>query len=135
MRGNQQLAFYSKSHDYEIQKFRDVTKSHHELFMEMINAMKESLALKVAKIKSLMSEERKKMEENYKLLHGKVDVIVGAITRLVEFNNEYNKQLQAKSEKDENVFEKMEEFLSGIKEYLSKLDLSNKSTISQESLS
>ncbi|CAI9300395.1 unnamed protein product [Lactuca saligna] len=100
-----------------------------------MNATKESLDIKVAEIKSLMLEEEEKMKENYKLLHGKVDVIAGAITYLVEFNNEYTKQLQVKSENDEMVFEKMEEFLYGIKETLSKVYISNQSTISQESIS
>ncbi|CAI9293186.1 unnamed protein product [Lactuca saligna] len=84
-------AFHSKSIDYEIQKLRDVTKECHELFVEKVSTMKESLDLKVAELKSMLSEKVKKMEENYKLLHGKVDVIVDAITRLVDFNNEYTK--------------------------------------------
>ncbi|CAI9260322.1 unnamed protein product [Lactuca saligna] len=65
--------------------------------------MKESLDLKVAEIESLMSEEVKKLEENYNLLHGKVVVIAGAITRLVKFNNEYTKRFQAMSEMDEKM--------------------------------
>lgn len=101
------MAIHSKSFDYEIQKFHDVAKESHELFIEKVNATNESLDLKVAQIKSLMLEEVNKLEENYKLLHGKVDVIVGAITHLVEFNNEYAKQLQYKFENDEKEFEKV----------------------------
>ncbi|CAI9265623.1 unnamed protein product [Lactuca saligna] len=101
--------------------------------MEKVNAMKECLDLKVAKLKSLMLEEAKKLEENYMLLHGKVDIISTAITRLVEFN-EYTNQFQTKYEKDEKVFEKVEEFVSGIKDTLLKVDLSNQSHISQESI-
>lgn len=126
------MAFHSKRYDYEIHKLHDDAKECHEIFIEKVNARKESLDLKVAELKSLLLEEVKKMEENYKLLHGKVDVIVGAIMSLVEFNNEYTKSFEAKSEKDEKVFEKMDKFLSGIKESLSKVDLLNPSTISQE---
>lgn len=72
-----------------------------------------------------------KLEENYKELHDKFDVLAGDITQLVDFNTEYTKQFEAKSEKDAKVFEKMEEFLSSTKENLSKVDLSNQSTISQ----
>lgn len=93
--------------------------------METVNATKESLALKVSELKALISKEVMMMEENYNLLHGKVDVIVSAITRQVEFNNEYTKQFEARSEEDKKMFEKMEEFLSGIKETLSKFDLLN----------
>lgn len=86
--------------------------------------MKESLVVKVAEIKSLMKKEVKKMEENYKDIQGKVDVLVVAITRLVEVNIEYTKKFEAKSENDTKVFEKLDKFLSGIKETLSKDDLS-----------
>lgn len=129
------LAFHPKSYDYEIPKLLDVAKERYELFMETVNATKESLALKVSELKALISKEVMMMEENYNLLHGKVDVIVSAITRQVEFNNEYTKQFEARSEEDKKMFEKMEEFLSGIKETLSKFDLLNQWIISQESLS
>ncbi|CAI9283169.1 unnamed protein product [Lactuca saligna] len=59
----------------------------------------------------------------------------GATTRLVELNKDYSKDLKDKYEKDDKVFEKVEEFLSGIKDTLSKVDLSNQSSISQESIS
>ncbi|CAH1449341.1 unnamed protein product [Lactuca virosa] len=131
----ERLVTHSKSFYYEIQKLRDVAQERHEFFMEKVNATKESLDLKVSKIKSLMSEEVKKLEENYKLLHGKVDVIIGAITHLVKFDNEYTKEFQANSKPDEKVFEKVEEFLSGIKDTFLKVDLSNQSNISQESIS
>lgn len=103
--------------------------------MEKVSATKESFDLKVAEIQSLMSKEVKQLEENYNLLHSKVHVIVGAVTCLVKFNNEYTKQLQANSEKDEKAFEKVEDFLSGIKDSLSRVELSNQSTSSQKSIS
>ena len=63
--------------------------------------------------------------------HNKVDVTVTAITKLVVFNTEYSNKLEAKSEKDSQVFEKLEEYLSSIKESILKVDLSNQSTVSQ----
>ncbi|CAI9279899.1 unnamed protein product [Lactuca saligna] len=114
-------AFHSKSYDNKIQKLRDAAKACHDLFMESLKEMKESLVVKVVEIKSLMTKEVKKMEDNNKLLQDKVDVITGAIIRLVEINNECTKQLAAKSEKDVKVFETMEEFLYGIKENFSKV--------------
>lgn len=101
--------------------------------MEKVTETKMSLVEKVAEMKSLMSEKVNRMEEIYKLLHAKVDVIVGVVTRLVEFNM-YTKQPEAKSENDAMVFENMEGFLPGVKELFMD-DLSNKLTISPESLS
>ncbi|CAI9290975.1 unnamed protein product [Lactuca saligna] len=43
-------------------------------------------------------------------------------------------KLEPKSKKDTQVFENMEEFLSSIKESISKIDLPNQSTVLQESL-
>ncbi|CAH1453256.1 unnamed protein product [Lactuca virosa] len=118
MKQAERLAFHSKSFDYEIQILHDDAKARHALFMKKANEMKESLGVKVAEIKSVMIEKVKNMEENYKDLHGKVDVLAVEITRLVEFNTKYPKQFQAKLEKDTMVFEKLEEFMFGIKETL-----------------
>ncbi|CAI9261635.1 unnamed protein product [Lactuca saligna] len=76
----ERLAFHSKSFNYEILKLHDDAKVQHTLFMEKVNETKEYLVVKVAEIKSLIIEESKKMDENYKELHGKVDVLAGAIT-------------------------------------------------------
>ncbi|CAI9288521.1 unnamed protein product [Lactuca saligna] len=109
-------SFSSKIFDYENQKLRDVAKERYELFVEQVNKTKESHDLKVDGLKSLLSKDVNKMEENYNLFHGKLDVIAGVITRLVDFNTEYTKQFDAKLEKDAHMFEKMEEFMYGIKE-------------------
>lgn len=93
------LATHLRSFHYKIKSF--VMLERHELFIEKVNATKESLDIKVTELQSLMSKEVKKLEENYNLLHGKIDVIVGEINHLVEFNNMYTKELQAKFKKDE----------------------------------
>ncbi|CAI9281696.1 unnamed protein product [Lactuca saligna] len=97
--------------------------------------MKESADLQVAELKSELAKEVEKMEKNYVRLHSKVDVVVDAITKLVEFNTDYLTKLEAKSEKDSKVFAKLEEFLSSIKESISKVDVSTQSTVSQETTS
>ncbi|CAI9280701.1 unnamed protein product [Lactuca saligna] len=76
---SERLAFHSKSYDYEIQKLHGVAKEHHELFVEQVTKMKEPVDLKIAKLKSELSKEVQKMEQNYTLLHGQVDVITTAI--------------------------------------------------------
>lgn len=76
----ERLDFHFKSFNYEIQKLHDDDKVQHTLFMEKVNETKESLFVKVVEIKSLITEEFKKMDENYKELHGKVDVFLGVIT-------------------------------------------------------
>lgn len=75
------------------------------------------------------------MERNYTLLHGKVNVIAIAITKSADLNSKYTNKLKSKSEKDSQVFEKMEEFLSSIKESILKVNLSHQSIVSQESFS
>ena len=129
------LVAHSKRFNYAIQKHRDVAKERYDIFVEQVTKMKEYVELKVVELKSKMSKEVPKMEQNYTFLHGKVDVIVISITKLVESNNRYLNKIEWKSQKDSQVFEKMEEFLSSIKESISKDAISNQSTISQDSIS
>ncbi|CAI9278664.1 unnamed protein product [Lactuca saligna] len=65
----------------------------------------------------------------------KVDVVADAIAKLVEYNTSYSTKRDAKTELGSQVFAKLEEFLSSIKESISKADLLNRSSISQESIS
>ncbi|CAH1422834.1 unnamed protein product [Lactuca virosa] len=94
-----------------------------------------SLDLKVSEFQTLISKKVKKLEDNYNLLHEKVHVVAGAITHLVKRNKVHSKDHKDKSEIDDNVFEKVEEFLSSIKDTLTKVDLSNQSSISEECIS
>ncbi|CAI9272160.1 unnamed protein product [Lactuca saligna] len=48
---SERLAFHSKRYDYKIQKLRDVEKERHELFVEQVATMKESLDLKIVELK------------------------------------------------------------------------------------
>ncbi|CAH1432790.1 unnamed protein product [Lactuca virosa] len=68
----EKLVFHSKCYDYEIQKLRDVAKERHELFIEQVTTMKESVDLKIVELKSELSKEVQKMEQNYTSVHGKV---------------------------------------------------------------
>lgn len=70
--------------------------------------MKESVDLKVAELKLEMAKEVVKMEKIYTMLHSKVDVVADAITKLVDFNTDYVTKLEAKQEKDSQVFTKLE---------------------------
>ncbi|CAI9264910.1 unnamed protein product [Lactuca saligna] len=54
-----------------------------------VTKLKEYVDLKFDELKPKLSKEVQKMENNYTLFHSKVDVITTAITKLVEFNNEY----------------------------------------------
>ncbi|CAI9297224.1 unnamed protein product [Lactuca saligna] len=129
------LAIHSKSFDYDIQKLRDVAKEYHELIVEQVTKLNESMDLKVVGLKSKLSKEVQKVEQKYTLLHSKVDVIATDITNLVEFKTEYTDKLEVKLEKDSQVFENMEQFLSGFKESNSKVEPSNQSTICQAPIS
>ncbi|CAH1428133.1 unnamed protein product [Lactuca virosa] len=93
--------------------------------------MKESMDLNMAELISEIAKEVEKIEKNYFFLHGKVDVVADVIARLVEHNTAYSTKLDAKSEKDSHVFAKLE-FLSSIKESISKASLLNQSSISHK---
>lgn len=85
-----------------------------------------------------MSKGFNKLDDNYNLLHKKINAIANATTRLIDditaFNMDYLKDLKVKSEKDDKVFEKVEDFLSNFKETMSKVNLSSQSSISQDSI-
>ena len=59
--------------------------------------MEEFVYIKVAKLKSEMSKEVEKIEKNYSILHGNVDVIADAITKLMEYYTSYSTKLEAKT--------------------------------------
>ena len=89
---------HSKGFEYELQKLCDVAKERHDLFVEHVSKMKEYMDLKVAELKFEMAKEVEKMENNYNVLHSKVDVIATGIKKLVEFNTDYSTKLDEKSE-------------------------------------
>ncbi|CAH1453072.1 unnamed protein product [Lactuca virosa] len=95
----------------------DVVKEHHDLFIEQVTKMDESVDLQVAELKS-------EMEKIFIVFHSKVDVVVDAIAKLVEFNTAYSTKVEEKPEQDSKVSTKLVEFLSSIKETISKDDLS-----------
>lgn len=84
-----------------------------------------------------MTKEVKKLDDNYNLLYKKFDVVTNATTHLIEdmiaFNKDYSEDLKVKTEKDDNVFEKVEEFLVDVKETISKVDPLTQSSIFQDS--
>ncbi|CAI9290329.1 unnamed protein product [Lactuca saligna] len=126
----ERLEVHARNFEYEIQKLRDVSKEFHELFVEHVKTMKESVDLKMVELKLEMAKEVEKIEKNYSVLHGKVYVVVDAIPKLVEYNTTYSTKLDVKSEQNCKVFAKLEEFFSSIKESISKIDLSTQSTVS-----
>ncbi|CAI9272959.1 unnamed protein product [Lactuca saligna] len=93
----------------------------------MVSKTKYSLEIHVNELQALMDKDIKKLDESYNLLHKKVDVVENATTCLIEditaFNKDYSTDLKVKIEKDDKVFEKMEEFMSNFKETLSKVHL------------
>ncbi|CAI9267456.1 unnamed protein product [Lactuca saligna] len=108
----------------EVTKLHDIAKERHEIFLEQVKKLEDSVNLQVVELKSEMSKEVDKIEKNYSLLHGMDDVNVDAIKKLVEYKNLYSTKLDAKSEQDSKVFEKLEEFLGSLKESRSKVGLS-----------
>ncbi|CAI9301956.1 unnamed protein product [Lactuca saligna] len=91
---------------HEITKFRDVAKEHHILFVEEVQKSS-----------------------------WKVYVVVETIKKLAEYNNSFTTKVDVKNEFDSKVLLKLDEVLGNLKESMSKLDLSQQSTISMESIS
>ncbi|CAI9266517.1 unnamed protein product [Lactuca saligna] len=56
------LYAHSKNFEYEIQKLRDVAKERHDVFIEQVTKMKESVDLQGAELKSEMAKKVEKME-------------------------------------------------------------------------
>ncbi|CAH1422454.1 unnamed protein product [Lactuca virosa] len=82
-----------------------------------------------------MDKEVRKLDKSYDVLHSKVDAIANVIDKLVDFNTDYSTKLDIKSEKDSQTFANLEEFMSSIKESISKVNVSPQSNVSQESIS
>ncbi|CAI9265557.1 unnamed protein product [Lactuca saligna] len=111
-------------------QLRYVAKELHDLFVEQVSKVKEYVDLKMVKLKSEIAKEVDKMEKNYNVLYRMVNIVSTTIKKRVEFNTDYSIKLEEKSEKDSQVFTKQEEFLTSIKESISKADLSNQSSVS-----
>ncbi|CAH1422081.1 unnamed protein product [Lactuca virosa] len=99
-----------------------------------IKKLEESVNLTVAELKPEMTKEVEKIEKNYSVLHGKVDVVADSITKLVEYNTSYSTKLNAKTEHDSKVFNKLEEFLSSIKDTLLQVSFTITSTTTTSKL-
>ncbi|CAI9303657.1 unnamed protein product [Lactuca saligna] len=91
--------------DHEISKLHKVAREHHELFVKQVSEMKVALKLQVNELRTLMAKEVKKLDNNYNLMHKKVDLITNATTLLIEyttsFNKEYSKDHKVKTEKED----------------------------------
>lgn len=79
--------------------------------------------LKVKSLKSALSKEVTKCEQSHESLLTKMDVVTKAILKLVE-------KFTAFSTKDSQVFIELKDLLASLKESISKLESSSKSSIS-----
>lgn len=135
MKNEERLKLHVENFQQEVTMLCDVAKERHILFVEEVKDVEEFVKLKVVELKYEMSKVVAKLELNYQNLHSKMDVIVDAIKKLVEYNSLFSTTLEAKTTSDQKVFYKLEEFQGSLKESLSKLDLSQQSTVSQDSIS
>ncbi|CAH1447373.1 unnamed protein product [Lactuca virosa] len=127
---DENLKHHARYFKCEVTKLRGVAKARHEIFIKKVKKLEESVSLKVVELKSEITKEVAKLEQAYSTLHGKVDVISDVVAKLVEYNTSYSTKLDAKTEQDSKVFENMEEFMSSLKESLSKLHLSQQYYVS-----
>ncbi|CAI9295040.1 unnamed protein product [Lactuca saligna] len=121
----------SSNFEYEITKLHEVVKELHELFEKQVSEMKAFLELKVNYLRTSMSKEVKILDDNYNLLHKKVDVLSRATTHLIEditaFNKDYD--LKVKSDKDDKVFEKSSISQDSISSMVSNIETSIKAEL------
>ena len=78
--------------------------------------VRESVNVKVAELKSEMSKEVAKLDQNYSTLQTKVDVIVDVVMKVVEYFNSLSTKIDSKIETDSKVFAKLDEILVSLKE-------------------
>lgn len=130
----ERMKIHADEFEYMIKKLCGVLKEHHEIFVEQVKTIKESLDLKMMDLKAEMAKEVEKLEKSHFVLHGKVDIVADVIVKLVEYNYDYSTKLDVKTTSDSKVFEKLEEVLSSIKESVSQFALSNQSFVSQEAI-
>lgn len=77
-----------------------------------------------------MMKEVENLEKIYYILHGNINVIVDAITKLVQYHTSFSTKFNAKTEIDSKLFDKLEELLGSLKESMSNIDLSQQSFVS-----
>ena len=71
-----------------------------DLAFEEVKEVEEFVKLKVVELKYEMSKVVAKLELNYSNLHSKMDVIVDAIKKLVEYNSLFSTTLEAQTTSD-----------------------------------
>ncbi|CAI9272298.1 unnamed protein product [Lactuca saligna] len=86
-------------------------------------------------LRSKMTKEVDKVDQNYFNLYTKIDIVVDVVMKIVEFCNSLLTKFNLKSESDSKHFVKLEELLRNVKELISKLVVSASSLVSQESFS
>lgn len=116
-------------------KLRDVAKERHVLFLEEVKRLEESIELKMEDLKSDMSKGMEKIELNYSSLRSKVNVLAEVVKNHVEYNTLFLTKLEAKTETNSKIFDKIEEFLESLKECSTKLDLFQQTFVSLDSIS
>ncbi|CAI9293606.1 unnamed protein product [Lactuca saligna] len=108
---------------YEIIDLHEVENVRHVLFVEEVKKVENSMNLKVESLKSTLLKEVTNFEQSHESLLTKLDVVIEAIHKLVE-------KFTSFLTKDAQVFTKMKDFSASLKDSISKLESSSKSSIS-----
>lgn len=102
------LKLHASNFKYEVQKLHDVAKEHHIFFVGEMKKVEESVNQKVEALMSEMSNKVSKMDQTHLSLHGKIDVIVDAIKKLMEYYTSFTTKFDTKTEADSKVVTKLE---------------------------
>lgn len=84
--------------------FRAVAKEKHILLVEAIKRVQEVVNLKLEEICFEMAKEVVKLDNDYSTLNMKVDIVVAAITKLVELYKSLLTKIDTNSDDDSKSF-------------------------------
>ncbi|CAI9287889.1 unnamed protein product [Lactuca saligna] len=87
----------------------------------------ENVSLKIEELRSEMTKEVVKLDNNYSHLNNEVDIVATIVTKVFEFHNSLPTKIDTKSEFDSKRFAKLEKLLGSLKELLLKLGSSPQS--------
>lgn len=82
-----------------------------------------------------MTQEVARVDQNYSTLRTKVDIVANVVIKFFEFYNSLVTKVDLKSEFDSTHFDKLEELIGSMKEFISKIYVSPSSSVSNESSS
>lgn len=102
-----------------LKELKAVAREHHVLFIQDVKTIREDVNRKIEELQSGMEKEIKDLTHNYCSILTKVDIIIGAVTKIAECYNSMLPKIDAKYEIDLKNFGKIDSLLVELKEMVS----------------